>query len=134
MASGIYTRFKSTLMKKLMDLVNDTIKVALYGNSHSFSAAGTAYSSTNEIANGNGYTTGGATLGSKTVTEAGTTAVFDAADTSWAASTFSTYHAVLYDPTPCNTLICSIDFGGVQTVTSGTFTITYASSGIIILS
>lgn len=134
MASGIYTRFKLTLMKKLMDLANDTIKVALYGNSHTFTASNTTYTTTGEIAGTGGYTTGGATLGSKTTTESGTTAVFDAADTSWSSATFSCYHAVIYDPTPCNTLICAIDFGGVQTVTSGTFTIQYASSGIIILS
>ena len=129
MASGIYNRFKSHIMKKLMDLVNDTIKVALYGASFSFTATDTAYTTTNEIG-GNGYSAGGATLGNTSVTE-GATAVFDADDSTWPASSFSAYHAVMYNQSPCNTLICAIDFGGVQTVTSGTFTIQYASSGII---
>jgi len=130
MASGIYNRFKSHIMKKLMDLVNDTIKVALYGASYSFTATDTVYTATGEIPNGSGYTTGGATLASKTVTE-GASAIFDAADSQWTTATFSTYFAAIYDNTPCNTLICAIDFGGVQTVTSGTFTIVYASSGIV---
>lgn len=130
MASGIYNRFKSHIMKKLMDLVNDTIKVALYGASYTFTATDTVYTATSEVANGNGYTTGGAALTTKTVTE-GASAVFDADDSTWSSATFSAYFAVIYDNTPCNTLIAAIDFGGVQTVTSGTFTIQYASSGII---
>ena len=130
MASGIYNRFKAHIMKKLMDLVNDTIKVALYGASYAFTATDTVYTTTSEIANGNGYTTGGLAMTTKTVTE-GASAIFDADDSAWAASTFSAYFAVIYDNTPCNTLIAAIDFGGVQTVTSGTFTIQYASSGII---
>lgn len=129
MGSGIYNRFKANLMKKLHDLVNDTIKVALYGASAAFTATDTAYTTTNEIA-GTGYSAGGATLSGNAVAEGGT-AVFSASNSSWAASTFSAYFAVLYDQTPCNTLICMIDFGGVQTVTAGTFTIQYASSGII---
>ena len=129
MSSGIYNRFKSHIMKKLMDLVNDTIKVALYGASVTFTATDTVYTTTNEIA-GTGYTAGGASLANKSVTE-GATAVWDADDPSWATATFSTYFAAIYDNTPCNTLICLIDFGGVQTVTAATFTIQYASSGII---
>lgn len=129
MASGIYNRFKFNLMKKLIDLANDTIKVALYGASYVFTATDLAYTTTNEIA-GTGYSAGGSALTGQTVTEAAT-CVFTASNTSWTTSTFSAYFAVIYDPTPCNTLICAIDFGGVQTITSGTFTLQYASSGII---
>lgn len=129
MASGIYNRFKANLAKKLHDWVNDTVKVALYGASFAFTATDTAYTTTNEIA-GTGYTAGGASMTNKTVTE-GASAVLDGDDSSWAGATFSAYFAVIYDQTPCNTLVCAIDFGGVQTVTAGTFTIQYASSGII---
>lgn len=129
MASGIYNRFKAWIMKKLMNLETDTIKVALYGASRTFTATDTVYTTTNEIG-GTGYSAGGATLTTPTVTE-GASAVFDADDSAWAGASFSAFHAVLYNQTPCNTLLCMIDFGGVQTVTSGTFTIQYASSGII---
>lgn len=134
MASGIYSAFKSNLFKRLHNLNNtDTIKVALYGASFAFTASQTIYSANFELAGTGGYTTAGATLTNTAVTTAGTTGVFDADDAAWAAATFSTYFAVLYDVTPCNTLICAIDFGGVQTVTSGTFTVQFASSGIVIL-
>jgi len=129
MASGVYNRFKSHIMKKLMDLVNDTIKVALYAASFSFTATDTVYSTTNEVG-GTGYTAGGAALANKAVSEGGT-AVFDADDSQWTTASFTANHAVLYDTSPCNTLICAIDFGGAQTVTAGTFTIQYASSGIV---
>ena len=130
MASGIYSRFKANVLKGMMDLVNNTVKVALYGASFSFVATQTVYSVSMELLGVGGYTAGGATLATKSVSEAATS-VFDADDTAWAAATFSTNFAVLYDVTPCNTLICAIDFGGVQTVTAATFTIQYASSGII---
>lgn len=133
MASGIYTRFKANLMKRLHDLVNDTVKIALYGASYSFTATDDFYTATAELASTGGYTTGGASLTTKAVTEAGATGVFDADDAAWSSATFSTYFAVIYDNTPCNTLICAIDFGGVQTVTAGTFTVQFASSGIVIL-
>ncbi len=135
MASGIYNRFKANLMNKIVDMEADTIKVMLLDDSHSFTAANTVIGnvSANELANGNGYTTGGATLASGAVTEAATTK-FDGTDTAWTSATFSAYHAVLYDDTVgTDDLICSIDFGGVQTVTAGTFTIQWHADGIITL-
>jgi len=130
MASGIYNRFKHHVLAGLCNVLTHTVKVALYGASYSFTATDTAYTTTGELLGVGGYTAGGATLGSPTVSEAAT-AVFDAADTSWAAATFTVNFAVLYDVTPCNTLICAIDLGGAQTVTAATFTLQYASSGII---
>ena len=129
MASGIYDRWKANTWKKLHDMVNDTINIALYGASYVYTSTDDFYATTNEIS-GTGYTAGGAALASKTVTE-GTTAVWDAADPQWTTATFSTFFAAIYDVTPCNTLICALDFGGVQQVTAGTFTIVFASSGII---
>ena len=132
MASGIYNRFKANLMNKVVDLEADTVNVALYDNSHAFTAADTVYTSTNELATAGGYTQTGAALAGKAVTEAATTK-WDATDTSWTSATFSAYHAVVYDTTAANNLICSIDFGGVQTVSSGTFTIQWDAAGIITL-
>lgn len=125
-------------MKKTVDMVNDTIKVMLLSNSHSFDADHDEKADivANELAGTGGYTTGGATLGSKAVTVDNTDdeGVFDAADVSWTSASFTAYHAVIYDDTlasPADMLIASIDFGGAQTVTSGTFTITWAAEGII---
>ena len=48
-------------------------------------------------------------------------------------ATFTAYHAVIYDTTASNDLICSLDFSGAKTVSSGTFTIQFDAAGIITL-
>ena len=64
-----------------------TIKVTLHTSSYTFSAAHSVYADlTNELSTANGYTNGGATLGSVTWDHSGGTATFDAADTTWTAS------------------------------------------------
>jgi hypothetical protein len=130
MASGIYNRLKANLMNKVVDLEADTINVALYDNSHAFTATDTDYTTTNELATTGGYTQGGAALAGKAVTEAATTK-WDATDLAWTSATFTAYHAVIYDVTAGNDLIASIDFGGAKAVSAGTFTILWDSDGII---
>ena len=132
MASGIYNRFKANMMNKAVDLEADTINVSLYDNSHSFTAADTDYTTTNELATSGNYTQGGQALAGKAVTEAATTK-WDATDIAWATATFTAYHAVIWDSTAGNDLIASIDFGGAQTVASATFTIKWDAAGIITL-
>ena len=121
-----------------LDSGGDTIKVALMDDNHSFSADDNTWSdvSANEIS-GTGYTAGGETLSNQSVTQDDTNdkAVFDADDVSWSNATFTAYHAVLYDDSLTNDdLICSIDFGEGKSVSNGTFTIQWDSSGIITLS
>lgn len=134
MASGIYNRFKANLMNKEVDLEADDIRVSLMTTSHSFTATDNTWSdvSANEIS-GTGYTASGALLASKSVTQAATTK-WDATDTEWTSATFSAYHAVIWDDSVgTDDLIASIDFGGEQTVTAGTFTIQWDTDGIITL-
>ena len=136
MASGVYNQFKTEIMNKEIDLVADTIKVALLDNSHSFdqTAVGWAVPDANELAATGGYSAGGAALASKAVTQESTHGKFDAANLEWTSATFTAYHAVIYDDTPsspADPLICSIDFGGAQSVSSGTFTIQWAAGGIL---
>jgi hypothetical protein len=133
MASGIYNRFKANLMKKQVNLHTggDTIKVALYDDTHAFNAAHHTYTTDNEIS-GTGYTEGGKTLANQSVTEAATTK-FDADPVEWTSATFSTWHAVIYDSTASDSLIASIDFGGEQEVTDATFKIEWHTDGIITL-
>lgn len=133
MASGIYSRFKANLMNKVVDLEADTIIVSLYDDSHSFTAADTDYTTTNELATAGGYTRGTKELTGKAVTEGATTKWDATVDTAWTAATFTAYHAVIWDSTAGNDLICSIDFGGAKTVSAGTFTIQWHANGIIAL-
>ena len=111
----------------------DTIKVMLMNTSHSFTATDTDAGdvSANEMT-GTGYTAAGQTLSGKAVTE-GATTKWDATDSAWASATFSAYHAVLYDTSAGNNLICSFDFGGVKTVSNGTFTVQWDTAGVLTL-
>lgn len=136
MASGVYNTFKSEIMKKSMDLVNDTIKVALYTSSASFVAEDDSYSTTNEVS-GTGYTAGGQALASKTVTVDDTDdeGVWDAADLTWSSSTITARYAKIYDDTittpNADQLICCIDFGSDQSSSNGNFTLQWAAEGIL---
>ncbi len=134
MASGIYNRFKANLMNKEVDMEADTIRVALLDTNHSFTATNNTWAdvSANEIS-GTGYTANGEALANKAVTQASTTK-FDADDVTWSTGTFTAYHAVIYDDTLAgNDLICSIDFGGAQTVSAADFQIVWDSAGIVTL-
>lgn len=133
MASGIYNRFKANLMNGELDLEGDTIKVMLLDDSHTFSATDDVIGDVdaNEIS-GAGYTATGDELIGKGVTQAATTK-WDATDSDWASATFSAWHAVIYDTTAASNLIASIDLGGEQAISGGTFTIKWHSDGIITL-
>jgi len=134
MAQGIYNRCKYNLAKKLVDLSTDTINVILLNNTHTFNPDHNVNTdvNTNEIT-GTGYTTGGVALTGQTVTQDDTNDLmkFDASDTSWVTATFSAYHAALNNITASNNLIGSIDFGGIKSVTAGTFLIQWSANGII---
>ena len=134
MTSGIYNCFKGDLMEKQVDIGDggDSIKIALYDDSHAFTATDTVYTATNELATTGGYTQDDKALAGQAVTTAATTK-WDATDTAWTAATFTAYHAVIYDVTNTNSLICSIDFGAAKTVSSGIFTIQWNADGIITL-
>ena len=137
MASGMYTQLPTEALKKTIDLVNDTVKVILLTNTHAFNNdnLGLASVVANEIS-GTGYTPGGETLTTKTVTQddANNRALFDADNVTWTTATFTAAHAVIYDDTPtspADPLICSIDFGGDESVTANNFEIRWDAAGII---
>lgn len=83
---------------------------------------------TSEIT-GTGYTAGGATLSTKTVTYASRVTTFDADDVSWTSSTITARYAVLYDSTG-GKLILWVDFGEDKSSSNGTFKVEWASTGI----
>ncbi len=112
-------------------LDTDTLKVALFTNSHTPSASDTSYASlTNEVASGNGYTTGGEDV-TNTWTETGGTAICDGTNIVWTASGGSIsniQYAILYNSTAVGTnLIGYWDYGSAVTLADGetfTFSIT----------
>jgi len=133
------TQAMSTLFKKdvlLGDhhLDSDSIYIALYTSSASLGAATDGYITSNEVANGNGYTTGGVALASKAVTENSTSGVFDAADPEWTSATFTARGALIYNKTlgdassNARGAIAILDFGGDFSVSGGTFKIVFPAA------
>lgn len=123
------TSFKAECLDEQHDLVADTIKIALYTSSASLGAATTVYTTSNEVANGNGYTTGGNTLANKVVATSGTTAYFDSDDPEWTSASFTARGALIYNSTNSDKAIAVLDFGGDFTVSSGTFRIVFPAAG-----
>lgn len=138
MASKLYGNFLLKALNKEVDFDSDTIKVALVSSSYTPDQDAHDYFndvSTYEVT-GTGYTAGGATLASKTATydSATNVVILDAADTTWASSTITARYAVIYDSTgtaSTSPLIGYVDFGSDQSSTSGNFTITWDSTGIV---
>jgi hypothetical protein len=133
-----YGNLISKAFNKEVDFDSDTIKVALVTSSYTPNQDTDDYwddVATNEVS-GTGYTAGGETLASKTVTYTSGTNVtkFDAADVSWASSTITARYAVIYDATPATNaskpLIGYVDFGSDQSSSSGTFSIVWDAAGI----
>ena len=128
-SQAMCTSFKAEILDEQHDLVADTIKIALFTSSASLGAGTTAYSTTNEVANGNGYATGGVELTSRAVDTTGTTAYFDAADPSWTSATFTANGAVIYNSSNSNKAIAILAFGGDFSVAGGTFQIVFPAAG-----
>jgi hypothetical protein len=123
------TSFKVELMRAVHNFTTgtgDTFKLALYDNSASFTAATTAYTVTNEVANSGSYAAGGGTLTNVTPTSTGTTAFTDFADLSFTSATITAFGALIYNDTAAgDPAVCVLDFGGAKTSTSGTFTVIF---------
>lgn len=117
--------------------VGDTYKVKLL-TAATFNATHTTLAATGgtEVANGNGYTTGGATLANAAVTTVNTNeAKFDADDVTWAASggAITASFAILYNNTDVDDPpVAFIDFDGAETAGTGTdFKIIWNANGIV---
>ena len=87
-----------------------------------------------------GYSSGGNTLTNTGVAKSTVTSYTDFSDTSWTSASFTARGCLLYNSSTISGLttdaaVCSIDFGGDKTVSSGTFTIQFpannSSSAII---
>ena len=135
MANALFNRFKQDVLKKVHDLVNDDIYVMLVNN-YVFNQAHQVYAdvSSAEVANGNGYTTGGQQLTGNAVSIDGTNnrGVFAANNPSWSNSTITATGAILYNNTASGKpLIAYIDFGGSKADSASIFTIQWDASGVL---
>ena len=132
------TSFKKELMEAKHNFLNSggsTFQIALYTDSASFTAATTAYTTSNEIS-GTNYSAKGNSLTRVDPTTSSTTAYTDFADTSWSTATFSAMGAMIFnDSASGDPAVVILDFGALKTATAGTFTIAFpaadASNAII---
>ena len=132
------TSFKKELMEGVNNFKNsggNTFRMALYTDDSSFTAATTAYTSSNEIS-GTNYTAKGNSLTRVDPTTSGTTAYTDFADTSWSTATFTAMGAMIFnDSASGDPSVVILDFGADKTATAGTFTVAFpaadASNAII---
>jgi hypothetical protein len=144
------TKVYGTAQKHLdadVDWVADTIKVTMHSSSYTPNQSTHEFFSsvTNELTTANGYTAGGATLGTKSVTVTGLVTAYLAAATSWSVASGQTLTArwavvrkdtgtaatspvlayVLLDTTPAD--VTASASGGAST----TFTLTWdATDGV----
>lgn len=123
-----------------VNLASDTMKVMLTNTAPVAGNSVYADISATETANGNGYTTGGATvtLVSSTQTSGTYKLVASCANPTWTASgnVAAFRYAVIYDTAGSKVLIGSWDYGSTLNLTSGqTFTVTLdATNGVFQLS
>jgi hypothetical protein len=115
----------------------DTYKFAMYSNSATFTAATTAYTSSNEVTNGSVVPAGGVTLASISYGDgSSSTGYVDWGDISVTVTgTFTARGGLLYNTNSAtnggaaNEVIAVIDFGADKTATDGAFTVTIPSTG-----
>ena len=101
MAQVMYQYYEAALNRNrgVINLKTDTIKLALVASTYTPDMdAHTIWGdvSANEVASGDGYTTGGETLTGVTLTRSGALVTFDAADITWSNLTKTFRYGVLY--------------------------------------
>jgi hypothetical protein len=140
MAAAVYGRSLLHYARKGIHLEHDDIRLILV-NGYTFNQDTHEFLSdvsASQVANGNGYTTGGKVLASKTLTYDATLNgfIFDAADLSWTApTTITATGGIVVNYTGASdaarVLLAYIDFGGTKTSDGGAFDVAFDSTGII---
>mgnify|MGYP003666724652 FL=1 len=146
-SSVLQNSFKAELLKGLHSFdtsgatpAGSVFKIALYTSSATIDTTTTAYGGPSNEVSGTGYSCGGNTLTNTGVGTTTVTSFTDFSDTSWTSASFTARGCLIYNSSTitgltANAAVCSIDFGGDKTVSSGTFTIQFptndSSSAII---
>ena len=123
------TSFKAELYEGIHDLIDDTIKIALFNANADLTASTTAYS-TNQEVTGTGYTAGGNTLTGATVRSSGTTAYVSFDNTTWSSASFTCRGALIYNSSKANRSVAILNFGSDKIVANGTLTIEFPNNDV----
>lgn len=104
--------------------------MALYQTAATLDASTTAYTASNEVPNGSGYTTGGQALTITTApTSTNTTAFISFANVTWGSSTITAHGAMIYNFTiATKNAVAIFDFGSDKSSVSSAFTIVFPSA------
>jgi hypothetical protein len=129
---------RTDLLNGTFDLDTDTFLCALFLSTSNIGAASTTYAGlTNEHANANGYTTGGISLGTLSLSGTTTVTVDETTNPQWTASggSITARYAVIYESGGRVLCYCLLDDTPADvTATAGnTFTVTFHASGIFTL-
>ena len=139
-SSVLTNSFKTELLKGFHSFdtsgatpAGSVFKIALYNSSATLGTTTTAYTTTEELATATGYTRPGNTLVNTGVGTTTVTSFTDFSDTSWTSASFTARGCLIYNSSSITGLttdaaVCSIDFGGDKTVSSGTFTIQFPAN------
>lgn len=126
------TSFKKELLEAVHNFTSHTFNIALYTSSATLGASTTAYSVSDvgQVANGNGYTTGGKalTVVGSSVSTSGTTAFVDFDNVSWTSASFTARGALIYNTSASNKAVAVLDFGSDKAVVSSTFEIQFPTA------
>ena len=141
MAAGSWTftsAGRTSLLDGTFDINSDTWKMALFQSTSNIGSGSTTYAGlTNEVANANGYTTGGIAI---TLTLAGTTTVTVdiSTDPVWTASggSITARFAVIYEVGGTVLCYCLLDSSpaDVSASSGNTLTVAANASGLFTLS
>jgi hypothetical protein len=120
---GATNQFKVGLASGQFNFGTDTFKMALYTGAANIGPTTAAYTTTNEVPSGNGYTTGGEVL---TVTVQPTTganpnntvAYLSFGDVTWNPAAFTCRGAIIYKVGGGDPTVCILDFGADKTCTT----------------
>lgn len=132
-----YARFFISLANKLFDIVGGTDDVYVQLTTSSYTPNQDTHDFEDDVTNevtGTGYTAGGVQLTSDDFTQSANVLTWDSDDPSWTGASFtsriSVYYGKLGGASSADPLVNWVDFGGDETVSSGTFTIQQNASGI----
>lgn len=132
---SMYPSGLAEILKGNIDFDNDTIKVMLLDDGAVFDNTHTQLGDVSGIESvGTGYVSGGKALTNASVSVVGLSAQIDFDDVVWSGSTITAFGAVVYDDSVDeDPLLVFVDFGGQQSSSSGDFTITLDSTGLLVL-
>lgn len=140
---------KNHLATKLVSMTGDTFNVGLIGTGTALAARATSenYEFVSQLLANNGsalteVSTSGTgyarqSLTGVSFTQAGLVLTFTATSPSWSGATFTTAYGWIHDETASSgtdatrPLLALWDFGGAQSVSGATFTLTVSGSGLV---